>query len=41
LLGHAHLETTAIYTHITELSTASIPSPLEVPRVVAPSSSET
>lgn len=31
LLGHAHLETTAIYTHITDLSPASIPSPLEAP----------
>ncbi|MBK8594780.1 MAG: integron integrase [Holophagales bacterium] len=38
LLGHAHLETTAIYTHITDLSAASIPSPLEAPVAVAPSS---
>jgi integron integrase len=31
LLGHAHLETTAIYTHITDLAAASIPPPLESP----------
>ncbi len=38
LLGHAHLETTAIYTHITDLASASIPSPLEPAVVVASSS---
>lgn len=38
LLGHAHLETTAIYTHITDLATASIPSPLEAPVPANPSS---
>ena len=37
LLGHAHLETTAIYTHITDLAAASIPSPLEPLRAVASS----
>ena len=38
LLGHARLETTAIYMHITNLSAASIPSPLEAPVATASSS---
>ena len=31
LLGHAGLATTALYTHLTDLSASSIPSPLEPP----------
>jgi integron integrase len=38
LLGHAHLETTAIYMHITDLAAASIPSPLEAPAAADASS---
>lgn len=35
LLGHSRLETTAIYTHITDFSTTLIPSPLDSPRGAA------
>ena len=40
LLGHASLETTALYTHINGFDAASIPSPLEAPPPSSPSSPE-
>lgn len=36
LLGHRHIETTMIYTHVAQNAATSIPSPLELPENVTP-----